>query len=94
MEKNISRRSFLKGAAVGAAGLTMAGVGLKAANAKAEEAIASLSELILKIQATGDRAAADEFVAKYAVIPSTLKSDIVNLELEKIPVDIRLTYER
>ena len=62
--------------------------------AKAEEAVASLSELILKIQATGDRAAADEFVAKYAVIPSTLKSDIVNLELEKIPVDIRLTYER
>lgn len=62
--------------------------------AKAESALGSLGELVLFMQATGDRAAAAEFTGKYDVIPSTLKADIVNLELEKIPVDIRLTYER
>jgi len=60
---------------------------------KAEAAIASLGELILYMQATGDFQAATQFVEKYAVVPATLKADIVNLELEKIPVDIRLTYE-
>ena len=35
MEKKISRRSFLKGAAVGAAGLTAAGAGLHLNQAKA-----------------------------------------------------------
>ena len=39
MEKKISRRSFLKGAAVGAAGLTAAGAGLHLNQAKAEEEI-------------------------------------------------------
>ena len=39
MEKNISRRSFLKGAAVGAAGLTMAGAGLNIQRAKADDEI-------------------------------------------------------
>ena len=62
--------------------------------ARTEEAIASLGAEILKLQATGDLAAATEFVNKYAVVASTIKADIVNLELEKIPVDIRLTYER
>ena len=61
--------------------------------AKAEEAIASLGALILKIQATGDYAAAADLVDKYAQVSSTLKADIVNLELEKIPVDIRVSYE-
>ena len=40
MEKNISRRSFLKGAAIGAAGLTVASAGVKLQESKAEEAIA------------------------------------------------------
>ena len=62
--------------------------------AKTEEAIASLGAQILKLQALGDRAAATEFVQKYAYVASAIKADIVNLELEKIPVDIRLTYER
>ena len=62
--------------------------------ARTEQAIASLGAEILKLQATGDLAAATEFVNKYAVVASTIKADIVNLELEKIPVDIRLTYER
>ena len=62
--------------------------------AKTEEAIASMGAQILKLQAMGDREAATEFVNKYAVVASTIKADIVNLELEKIPVDIRFTYEK
>ena len=61
--------------------------------AKAEEAIYGLGALILQIQATGDYAAAADLVAKYGVVSSTLKADIVNLELEHIPVDIRVSYE-
>jgi len=59
--------------------------------------LAALEELgaaILRIQATGDYDAALAMVEKYAVVPSSIQSDIVNLELEKIPVDIRFTYER
>ena len=62
--------------------------------AKAEAAVTALGELILKLQATGDLSGAQDLAGKYAIVPSTLKADIVNLELEKIPVDIRLTYER
>ena len=62
--------------------------------AKTEQAIADLGAQILKIQALGDRAAATEFVNKYAVVASAIKADIVNLELEHIPVDIRFTYEK
>ena len=62
--------------------------------AKTEEAVESLTAAILKMQATGDLSAATSFVEKYAVVPSAIKADIVALELEKIPVDIRLKYER
>ncbi|MBR4740965.1 MAG: hypothetical protein IK074_07380 [Bacteroidales bacterium] len=61
---------------------------------KAQDAVTALGELILKLQATGDAAGATQLAGKYAVVPSTIKADIVNLELEKIPVDIRLTYEK
>ena len=46
------------------------------------------------MQATGDLEAATKFVEKYAVVAPTIKADIVNLELEKIPVDLRFTYEK
>ena len=39
MEKNISRRSFLKGTAIGAAGIAVASTGLKLQESKAEDAI-------------------------------------------------------
>ena len=61
---------------------------------KTEEAVESLTAAILKMQATGDLPAATSFVEKYAVVPSAIKADVVALELEKIPVDIRLKYER
>lgn len=60
---------------------------------KAVSVLSSLGELLLYMQATGDLDAANEFVSKYAVVPSTIKADIVKLELEKIPVDIRISYE-
>ena len=62
--------------------------------AKTEQAIADLGAHILKLQAMGDHEAAAEFVNKYAVVASAIKADIVNLELEHIPVDIRFTYEK
>ena len=61
---------------------------------KLEEAVAALSAYILELQATGNREAATEFVDKYAVVAPTIKADIVNLELEKIPVDLRFTYAK
>ena len=61
--------------------------------AKAEEAIYGLGALILQIQATGDYDAALNLVTNYGMVSSTLKADIVNLELEHIPVDIRVSYE-
>ncbi len=62
--------------------------------ARTEAAIADLGARILDLQATGDREAAFAFVDQYGVVPATLKDDIVNLELEKIPVDIRFAYEK
>ena len=62
--------------------------------AKAESTITSMSELMLYMQATGDAKGAAELAEKFATVPATIKADIVNLELEKIPVDIRVTYEK
>ena len=61
--------------------------------ARTEQAIEDLGALILKIQATGDYEAASNLEEKYCEVSSTIKADIVNLELEKIPVDIRISYE-
>ena len=60
----------------------------------AEKAIEALGAEILRIQATGDHDAARNMCEKYGVVPSTIKADIVNLELEGIPVDIRFEYEK
>ncbi len=62
--------------------------------ARTNELISELGARILALQAEGDLQAATEFVNKYAVVPSTIKADIVALELEKIPVDIRFTFEK
>ena len=62
--------------------------------AKLRETLESLGARILEIQATGDEAAARAWVEKYAVITPGIQADIVALELERVPVDIRLSYER
>ena len=62
--------------------------------AKIWKAIEDLGAEILRVQALGDVNAARSYAAKYGVISSGIKADIVSLELEKIPVDIRFTYEK
>ena len=57
-------------------------------------AVENLGAEILRIQALGDVAAARSFVEKYGVVSAGIKADIVSLELEKIPVDIRFKYEK
>jgi len=61
---------------------------------KTWEALEALGAEILRIQALGDIDAARAFVNKYVVAAPTIEADIVSLELEKIPVDIRFTYEK
>ena len=57
-------------------------------------ALETLGAEILRIQALGDLDAARSAIAKYGVVSPGIEADIVSLELEKIPVDIRFTYEK
>ena len=61
---------------------------------KTWQALETLGAEILRIQALGDLDAARTYAAKYGVVTPGIEADIVSLELEKIPVDIRFTYER
>ncbi len=56
---------------------------------KMDSALADLSALILKTQATGDAAFAAEFEAKYAKRSPNFDADNLILGLEHIPMDIR-----
>ena len=62
--------------------------------AKTRDAVESLGAEILKIQALGDYDAAVAFASQYGGVPQAIQQDVVNLELEKIPVDIRIEYEK
>ena len=62
--------------------------------AKTLAAIESLGAEILEIQALGDYETAELFAAVYGGVPQAIQQDVVNLELEKIPVDIRFEYEK
>ena len=57
-------------------------------------ALETLGAEILRIQAQGDIDAARSYAAKYGTMSPGIQADIVALELEKIPVDIRFDYER
>ena len=57
-------------------------------------ALETLGGEILRIQALGDLDAARAFVARYGVETPTIQADVVAVELEKIPVDIRFNYEK
>ena len=61
---------------------------------KTWEALQTLGAEILRVQAQGDINAARAYAAQYGVESASLQADIVALELEKIPVDIRFTYEK
>ena len=61
---------------------------------KAWEAVRTMGAEILRIQALGDLDAARAIARKYGEAGPSLRADIVTLELEKIPVDIRFNYEK
>lgn len=58
------------------------------------EALATLDEELLSLQKSSDYDKAVSFTEKYAFVPQAIQQDVVALELEKIPVDIRLEYEK
>jgi hypothetical protein len=61
---------------------------------KMEEALSELTALVLKIQATGDKAAAEELEAKYSKLSSDYEADRQSLALEGIPADIRINFKK
>ena len=60
---------------------------------KMENALANLTALVLETQATGNKAFATRFEDKYSKRSDDYKADLMNLGLEKIPVDIRFDFE-
>ena len=61
---------------------------------KMESALSDLTALMLKIQATGDKTAAEEFEARYSRRSSDYNADRQCLGLENIPADIRFEFKR
>ncbi|MBR4593851.1 MAG: hypothetical protein IKO33_04630, partial [Bacteroidaceae bacterium] len=57
--------------------------------AKMESALSDLTALVLKTQATGDKAFATYFENCYSKRSENYDADLMNLALEKIPADIR-----
>ncbi|XP_024985631.1 nudix hydrolase 3-like isoform X2 [Cynara cardunculus var. scolymus] len=55
---------------------------------KIEDAVESLSRVILTTQAKGDKEAAQELLAKYCVMTNPLKVALEKLEMVQVPVDI------
>ena len=56
------------------------------------EALKSLVTEVLEIQGNGDYQAAAEFVKKYEMIDKDLNSDVFNMMLEGIPVDVKFNF--
>ena len=61
---------------------------------KMEESLSNLTSLVLKIQATGDKAAADELEAKYSKTSKEFEADKQNLIVAGVPTDIRFNFKR
>ena len=59
-----------------------------------EAALSDLTALVLEMQATGDKAAAEKFEAQYAKRNADYDADRLQLGLEKIPADIRFEFKR
>ena len=58
------------------------------------EAAADLTGIIIKTQATGDHEFAEQFESKYCHLSEEFKADLVNIRLEKIPVDIKFEFQK
>ncbi|MBR0532894.1 MAG: Zn-dependent hydrolase, partial [Bacteroidales bacterium] len=61
---------------------------------KMEAALGQLSALILRTQATGDIEYAMSFEDKYSHRDSDFQADLMNLSLEKVPMDIRFKFKK
>jgi hypothetical protein len=62
--------------------------------AKMQSAIGELAALILKTQATGDFQFALDFENKYSHRGADFDADLLNLNLEHIPMDIRFKFKK
>ncbi|MBR5056032.1 MAG: Zn-dependent hydrolase [Bacteroidales bacterium] len=60
---------------------------------KMETALIDLTASVLETQATGNKAFATQFEEKYSKRSEDYKADLMNLGLEKIPVDIRFDFK-
>ena len=61
---------------------------------KMESALSDLTSLVLEIQATGNSDFAKAFEDKYSKRSNEYSADVLNLGLEKIPVDIRFDFKK
>ncbi len=61
---------------------------------KMETALSDLTALVLKMQATGDKAAAEAFEGQYAKRSADYDADLLYLGLENIPADIRFNFKK
>ena len=61
---------------------------------KMEAALGQLSALIIRTQATGDIEYAMSFEDKYSHRDSDFQADLMNLSLEKVPMDIRFKFKK
>ena len=61
---------------------------------KMETALSDLTALVLETQATGNYAFATAFERKYSMLGEDDRADVMNLGLEKIPVDIRFDFKK
>ena len=59
-----------------------------------EAALSDLTALVLKTQATGDKAFAEQFEARYSKLSPDYDADRMNLGLERIPAYIRFNFKR
>lgn len=56
--------------------------------------VAELAAEVIKVQATGDYEAAEQFEKKYCALSEDFKADLVNIRFEKIPVDLRFEFKK
>ena len=61
---------------------------------KMESALADLTALVLETQATGNYEFATEFENKYSKPSANFQDDIINLRLDKIPMDLRFEFKK
>ena len=61
---------------------------------KMETALSDLTALMLKLQATGDKVAAEEFERSFATRNADYDADRLQLGIENIPADIRFEFKR